>query len=168
VTFVLFEIFQDAQRMRRVFNRTRVTRVQLSRTLSVSLCSFLVSIARASLCRSARARVGERECQDFFFFEFFPPHQSTKGKCLGFQYEFLFRGLHVEVVLLHKTKREREHCVRSFSLSLSLSRSERFSLFFSRPRSMRRRRSFLRPSVSRFLHALYTCNIGDSSILETR
>jgi len=155
VTFVLFEIFQDAQRMRRVFNRTRVTRVQLSRTLSVSLCSFLVSIARASLCRSARARELERESARIFFFRVLsPPQQSTKGKCLGFQYEFLFRGLHVEVVLLHKTKREREHCVRSFSLSLSLSRSERFSLFFSRPRSMRRRRSFLRPSVSRFLHAL--------------
>jgi hypothetical protein len=158
--------------MRRVFNRTRVTRVQLSRTLSFSLCSFLVSIARARVCEEVRVRELERESARIFFFRVLSPPSEHKGKRLGFQSEFLFRGSVLRRFFFTKQReRELRACVHSLSLSLSFKRSERFSLFFFRPRRfMRRRRSFLRPSVySRFFMCVVDVqHKGDSSVLETR
>ena len=123
--------------MRRVFNRTRVTRAPIEDALSLSLSLLFFRINRA------RDFVNKREesARILLFLAFFPP-ESTQGEIfgesLGFSYFPFSASQKVPNVRVKSSssqkqrERERELRALSFFLSLFLSRSE--CLFF-RPRA---------------------------------
>ena len=136
--------------MRRVFNRTRVTRAPIEDALSLSLSLLFFRINRA------RDFVNKREesARILLFFAFFPPESTREnffGECLGFLYFPFSASQKVPNVRVKSSssqkQRERERTARAFFLSLSLSFTLRVSLFS--PASERRRSFFASPSVSR-------------------